>query len=130
MSLVRFSYEEEPIVSLRNKIRHTYDIQKLLQLPEIQAFFESDAFDELLLTVGNDDIDSFRNNNDWLSNHPADALIFNEIDNVWPQLEGMYTGTFADLVYGELPEPELIINDLKMVRDRLRSVEWFLNFDQ
>lgn len=80
MSLVRFSYEDDPLDSLKNKIRHTYDIHKLLQLPEIEEFFESGAFDELLLAVGNDDVDSFRNNNEWLVNHPAEALLFSATD--------------------------------------------------
>jgi hypothetical protein len=128
MSLVRFSYEPDPIVSLRNKIRHTYDIHKLLQLPEMQEFFNSEAFDVMLLTVGHDDIDSFRNNNEWLHNHPSKALIFRKIDEVWLQLQATYTSTFADLVYGKLPDPLLIIKDIKRVGDRLQTIEWNLEF--
>jgi hypothetical protein len=130
MSLVRFSYEDDPIVSLRNKIRHTYDIHSLLKLKEIETFFESDEFENMLLKVGNDDVDSFRNNNKWLVNHPSDALIFKKTDEVWSKLESTYNGTFAGLVYGELPDASHVATDLKRVSKRMATIEWSINLDQ
>ena len=55
MSLVRFSYGEDPLDDLKKKIRHTYDIHQLLQVPEIKGFFESSDFERMLLLVANDD---------------------------------------------------------------------------
>lgn len=130
MSLVRFSYEDDPIDSLRKKIRHTYDIHQLLKIPKIAAFFESQAFDEMLLKVGQDDVDSFRNNNDWLPNHPSESLMFKNIEDTWSKLIDTYKGQFADLVYGELPNPDEILTDLKRVSDRMKHVEWDINIDQ
>lgn len=49
MSLVRFSRSENPIVDLRNKIRHVYDIHQMMKDKEIQQFFKSTDFDRLLL---------------------------------------------------------------------------------
>ncbi|MEP2772922.1 MAG: nucleotidyl transferase AbiEii/AbiGii toxin family protein [Fulvivirga sp.] len=130
MSLVRFSYEESPIESLRNKIRHTYDIHSLLKLPEMQEFFESEAFNKMLLKVGNDDVDSFRNNNAWLINHPTEALIFNKTKETWAELEDTYNNSFANLVYGELPESALVAADIERVAVRMKDVEWKINFDR
>jgi len=129
MSLVRFSHDENAIESLKNKIRHTYDIHQLLKLPEVNAFFESEAFDQMLLKVGNDDVDSFRNNNEWLPNHPSKALIFSEPENVWKELSTTYKGSFADMVYGKLPDPELIEADLVKVSERLKQVDWNIKID-
>lgn len=129
MSLVRFSYDEDPIGSLRNKIRHTYDIHKLLQLPEMDKFFKSKAFKVLLNTVGNDDVDSFRNNNEWLVHHPKEAIIFKDTDKVWLSLKSTYTGSFSNLVYGELPGPDLIVEDLKRIAKRLHEIDWNINLD-
>lgn len=130
MSLVRFSYEEDPIDSLRKKIRHTYDIHQLLKIPEVAAFFESQEFDEMLIKVGQDDVDSFRNNNDWLPNHPSESLMFKNIEDTWSKLIDTYRGQFADLVYGELPNPDEILADLKRVSDRMKHVDWNINLDQ
>ena len=74
MSLVRFSYAEEPIEGLKKKIRHTYDLYQLLQNKELSTFFDSALFEKMLLKVANDDVASYKNSNQWLihseqSNH-------------------------------------------------------------
>ncbi|PWJ60370.1 nucleotidyltransferase AbiEii toxin of type IV toxin-antitoxin system [Dyadobacter jejuensis] len=124
MSLVRFSYTEKPILDLRNKIRHVYDLHQLLGQEDIAAFFESSGFDEMLHKVAQEDELSFRNNKDWLYNHPREALIFSEIDTVWAELMVTYNGPFKTLVFGELPDPALVKKTLLRISDRLSSVEW------
>jgi len=124
MSLVRFSYSENPIGDLNNKIRHIYDIHILLKNKEINNFFNSAKFDEMLQKVGKDDIFSFKNNNEWLKEHPVSALIFNQPKNTWEQLKNTYTGNFKELVYGELPTNNEILETLEIVSERLKNVKW------
>ena len=38
MSLVRFSYSENPIIDLKNKIRHIYDLHQLLKHTKFSTF--------------------------------------------------------------------------------------------
>jgi hypothetical protein len=90
MSLVRFSYTEEPLEDLKKNIRHTYDLHQLLQEKDLREFFNSAAFDELLLKVANDDVISFKNNNEWLKYHPNQAKIFAEVADVWEQLKHLF----------------------------------------
>jgi predicted nucleotidyltransferase component of viral defense system len=52
MSLVRFSYSDNPLTDLRHKIRHIYDLHQLLQQADLSAFFDSDAFTVMLHKVG------------------------------------------------------------------------------
>lgn len=124
MSLMRFSFTEDPITDLNNKIRHIYDIHKLLEKEEINAFFQSNEFDNLLLIVANDDVISFKNNNGWLDNHPATAMIYADIENTWNQLRTTYNTTFEELVYGKLPTEEQILATLNTVKERLEKVDW------
>lgn len=124
MSLMRFSFTEDPITDLNNKIRHIYDIHKLLEKEEINAFFQSNEFDKLLLIVANDDVISFKNNNGWLDNHPATAMIYADIENTWNQLRTTYNTIFNELVYGELPTEEQILATLNTVKERLEKVDW------
>lgn len=124
MSLVRFSYGENPIDDLKKKIRHTYDLYQLLTQEEFLKFFQSTAFDEILLKVANDDVISFRNNNQWLVHHPNEALIFKDLDNVWIELKTTYNGDFKNLVYGKLPKEEVILETLKMIQERLKTISW------
>lgn len=124
MSLVRFSYTETPVADLRNKIRHVYDLHQLLKQYDINDFFDSVEFDQTLDRVAEDDKISFRNNKDWLSNHPANALVFADVDHVWSELRNTYHSMFKNLVFGALPDENLILQTLKRLKERLILVAW------
>ena len=123
MSLVRFSYSDNPINDLRNKIRHIYDIHILLKDNAINAFFNSTDFDKMLQAVGNNDVQSFKNNNEWLKEHPVSAIIFDKPEFIWKQLENIYNTGFKELVFGELPANNEILETLKIVSGRLRKIK-------
>jgi hypothetical protein len=124
MSLVRFSYSENPIEDLKKKIRHTYDLHQLLQRKEFSEFLHSTAFDQMLLKVAHDDVVSFRNNNKWLIHHPAESLLFRNLEDIWKELKIIYTDDFKNLVYGELPKEESVLENLKMILERLKTISW------
>ena len=124
MGLVRFSRTNDPITALRNKIRHVYDLHQLLKDEEVAAFFASSDFDDMLTKVGNDDIVSYKNNNSWVSEHPATALLFAKPDETWLQLSTTYHTSFKELVTGKLPPEVELIATLKTVEGRLRRVGW------
>ena len=128
MSLVRFSYSVNPMVDLRMKIRHVYDLHKMLEDRDLGNFFNSEEFAVFILKVAQDDALSFRNNNEWLTHHPADAFLFRDLENCWNALKTTYTSEFRGLVYGELPDEEQIYLTLSRIKERLLSVEW--NFSE
>jgi predicted nucleotidyltransferase component of viral defense system len=127
MSLVRFSYGENALQDLKNKVRHTYDIHQLLQDKAIIAFFNSTNFDQMLLTVAQDDVESFKTDNSWLEHHPKEALIFSNLQPVWNELKETYNGSFKNLVFGELPSDNDVFNSLELVKKRLESIAWSVN---
>lgn len=126
MSLVRFSYTENAIEDLNNKIRHAYDIHQLLKNREIGKFFTSVKFDKMLLGVANDDVVSFKNNNQYLQNHPKDALLFSQPEKTWKQLKATYQGNFKTLVFGVYPDEKEILKTLLMIASRLEKINWQL----
>ena len=129
MSLVRFSYSENPIFDLKQKIRHTYDLHQLLQQKDFFDFFNSLAFDEMLLKVANDDVASFRNNNLWLNFHPKNALVFSDIDNIWNELKPTYSGDFNELVFGSFPNESEILKTLTLIKERLSTIVWTIKIE-
>ncbi len=124
MSLVRFSHTQNSIVDLNNKIRHIYDLNQLLQNKEIYDFFNSKEFDNLLLTVANDDKLSFQTGTEWLKIHPTEAMIFKKIDDTWDKLKTTYSSTFRKLVYGDLPKETEIKETLKIINNRMKKMKW------
>lgn len=129
MSLIRFSYGENPLDDLKKKIRHTYDLHQLLKQDEFLKFFLSTAFDEMLLKVANDDVLSYKNNNQWLVHHPNESLIFKDLEKVWYELKTIYNGEFKNLVYGLLPQEKAILETLKMIQERLKAVSWTIKIE-
>lgn len=130
MSLVRFSYSENPIADLKKKIRHIYDLHQLLKQDEFLEFFHSKAFDEMLIKVANDDLISFKNNNQWLIHHPNEARIFKNLEKVWNTISTTYSNDFKDLVYGDLPNQEDILNTLNMIQARLKGISWTVKVEE
>lgn len=124
MSLVRWSYGQNPFTDLRNKIRHTYDLHLMLQHPKVQGFFQSDAFPALLGKVAQHD-QSLSGSQAWLAPHPADALIFQE--STWQELSSTYTGDFKKLVHGQLPDETLVRKSLAGIAQRLAEIDWQRN---
>lgn len=126
MSLARFSNTQEPYTDLANKIRHIYDLHLMLKNEEVAAFFKSPDFDTLLIKVGKDDIVSFKNNNEWLQNHPSAAIIFSSPEDTWNKIKTTYRTSFKDLVLGDLPEESDLIITLSQIYSRLQQVKWEL----
>ena len=124
MSLVRFSRTDNPIPDLRNKIRHIYDIHKMLLDSEIHTFIDNVEFNVMILKVAHDDIKSYKNNREWILEHPAKAMIFDNPVEIWQQLSAVYKSTFKDLVFGTLPEEKHLIETLKYINDRLNNIDW------
>ena len=124
MSLVRFSYSEDYIADLKSKIRHTYDLHQMLQQKEILDFFESEDFEKMLNKVGQDDVASYKNDNEWLKFHPKDSRFFAKLDEIWTQLEPTYKTDFRNLVYGELPDSGKVKLSLERLKYRIEQIVW------
>ena len=130
MSLVRFSYDENPIVALNNKVRHTYDLYQILSKEEYSTFLDSAEFIDMLIRVANDDVKSFKNNNEWLVHHPSECLIFKNVENVWSKIVGTYEGSFSALVHKDLPSSDRVLVCLKRISNRLKDIDsWTIQLD-
>jgi len=81
-----------------------------------------------MITVGNDDVVSYKNNNEWLKKHPAEAIIFSQPEKTWANIKSPFQTTFRELVIGKLPEEKELIETLKTVFSRLQKVKWTLQF--
>lgn len=126
MSLVRFSFSKYPIEDLKNKIRHIYDLNQLLELNEIKEFLKSDEFNKMMIKVGKDDIESYKNDNKWLDNHPKESILFTDLEKTWDKIKESYLYDFKLLVFGDLPKEENIIKSLKTIKKQLDVISWNL----
>lgn len=130
MSLVRFSYSENPIEDLKKKIRHIYDLHQLLLKEEFLIFFNSNKFDDMLLKVAQDDVLSFKNNNKWLKHHPSSSLLFENPKKVWSDLKLTYETGFKNLVYGDFPDEKELLSTLVIIKKRLLLIDWRIEIEE
>ncbi len=124
MSLVRFSHTSTPYEDLSKKIRHVYDLNMMLKDDAIVSFFESEIFEQMLNVVGNDDVTGFKSNNQWLSNHPSQALIFKSPADTWSKIRSTYQTSFKDMLTGTLPAEEDLVDTLSRFFERLKVIKW------
>jgi predicted nucleotidyltransferase component of viral defense system len=124
ISLVRFSYTANPLQDLANKVRHTYDLHQLLQEKRISTFLKSDDFETMLIQVGKDDDKAIPNDKEWLSKHPSESLFFSETEKVWETVSKTYSGSFKELLTGELPDEKKVLKSLLMIGKRIESIKW------
>lgn len=102
----------------------------MLKDPALNTFLNSKEFDIMLLNVANDDVISFKNNNGWLSNHPLTTMLFSETEKTWNQIKDTYETSFKELVFGKFPSANEIMNTLKVVAKRLKTIEWTLEIEK
>ncbi|WP_418603570.1 nucleotidyl transferase AbiEii/AbiGii toxin family protein [Hwangdonia sp.] len=127
ISLVRFSYTENPLEDLANKVRHTYDLHQLLQERRILKFLKSDDFETMLIQVGKDDDKAIPNDKVWLSKHPSESLFFSETKRVWETLSKTYASSFKEMLTGELPNEKLILKSLLSIASKIKEIKWNIN---
>jgi hypothetical protein len=124
MSLVRFSYSEDPMNDLNRKIRHVYDLHVLLQHDVYKQFVHSPDFDRQLIQVAREDRIALRDSSVWLGFHPSEALFFRNLTDVWKGLKLAYQNDFRPMVYGKFPSADEVLESMKLVRIRLNAVPW------
>jgi predicted nucleotidyltransferase component of viral defense system len=129
MSLVRFSQVEDMDIVLPSKVRHIYDLHLMLENKEILSFFTDSNFTEMLIKVGEDDLIGYKNNNKWLKNHPASAVIFDPSEKLWANVMDAYHNSFKQMVYGELPSELELLNTLGKIKTRIEAINWHVGIE-
>jgi hypothetical protein len=96
----------------------------MLKNEEILSFFNENDFIKMLVKVGEDDFVGYKNNNEWLKNHPGSAIIFDSPEKVWPPIMKAYQGSFKQMVYGELPSESDLLDTLGKISKRIKPIDW------
>jgi len=119
-AIARASFESDKnLTSLKEKIRHFYDIYFLMKEDNIVRFLNSQDFIHMLKKVKANDKIQF-NNDRWTKQKFSTNEIFVNTEVVLKQLEKFYIEHFSELVYGlELPSTKLIQSELEKIQEIL-----------
>lgn len=105
LAIVKHSYDkDDPVAMLQNKIRHLYDIHQIMQRAEIRKYVSELEFPKLCLECIDEEIETFGIGDAHIYKDPlSDAPIFVRFNEWLPELDRVYSTTFAAMTYKKLP---------------------------
>lgn len=104
VSLIRFSYKENTIESISEKIRHFYDLYYLMKNPECIEFVASDSFKKQFDTILQHDRTMFEEPIGWQTKTILESPLVNDFTKVWQQLKEKYQTELSALAYRPIPD--------------------------
>ncbi len=103
VSLIRFSFAENPVNSISEKIRHFYDLYYLLNNEACRDYVNSDQFRIELIEVIEHDRKQFDEPLGWNNKKITESPIIKDFDSMWSKLNTTYTKELSILAFTEIP---------------------------
>ncbi len=119
LGVIKHSWSNDPVAKLSDNIRHLYDICMILKHEEYRHFVVSKNFKLLCdVCIEEEKAGGFRD-----STHfeipLLEAPLFSQLETWLPSLNAVYTSTFSDLVYGDLPKIDNVKAAFNFIRESL-----------
>ncbi len=114
-SLIRFSFKENTVESMSEKIRHFYDLYYLMKSPECIEFVASDSFKQQFETILQHDRIMFEEPMGWQSKSTSESPLMTDFSTIWKQIKERYQTELSALSYREIPNE----NDLAKCFEKL-----------
>jgi len=108
VSLIRFSFKENSVDSISEKIRHFYDLYYLMKNSACKEFVASDAFKNQFDAILNHDRAMFKEPKGWQTKAISESPLINNFSNIWQQLKGKYKTELSALAYRPIPDEKEI----------------------
>ncbi|GHT15461.1 hypothetical protein AGMMS4956_15450 [Bacteroidia bacterium] len=108
VSLIRFSFAENPSKELAKKIRHFYDLYYLAKDEECAKYLQSSKFQNDLSELLIHDQQEFDEPQGWQTKTVKDSPLIIDFPNLWTNLRSTYQNELIPLAYLEIPSENLI----------------------
>lgn len=105
VSLLRFSFEEDPMAGLTSKVRHFYDLHLLMKDKECHEYLDSSFPVELRELVAHDKAE-FDRPPLWKTSDVLQSPLLTSFSEMWKRIAPVYQSEVGALSFGELPKPE------------------------
>lgn len=123
VSLLRFSFMNNPVEGLSSKIRYFYDIYFLLNDAECMEYLKGNFVEDVQKLIEHDK-EAFDVPEKWKNCSIGEAPLLNSFDELWGKLSGLYERELNALAYSQIPEAGIIEGKitafLSMMKSNLR----------
>lgn len=118
ISLVRFSFSENPTQAIQSKIRHFYDLYYLVQDAECAEYIRTDQFKIDFSELLTHDKTAFDTPEGWRTKDVMDSPLITNLPILWEGLRATYQNELAQLAFNEIPnEKEVFISFKKLINN-------------
>jgi predicted nucleotidyltransferase component of viral defense system len=104
VSLIRFSFKENTVESISEKIRHFYDLYYLMKSPECIEFVASDSLKKQFDTILGHDREMFEEPKDWQNKSISESPLVTNFSTLWKQIKEKYQTELSALAYRPIPD--------------------------
>jgi predicted nucleotidyltransferase component of viral defense system len=104
VSLIRFSFKNNAVESISEKIRHFYDLFYLMKNPECIGFVASDSFKEQFDAILKHDKELFDEPEGWQTKSISESPLVTDFSTIWKQLREKYQTELSALAYRPIPD--------------------------
>ena len=119
VSLIRFSFDENPTRELAKKIRHFYDLYYLAKDKECAEYLQSSAFQKDLSELFIHDQQEFDEPQSWQTKAVKDSPLVTDFPNLWTNLRSTYQNELTPLAFSEIPNEKLIGESFMKIIEKL-----------
>ena len=104
VSLIRFSFTENTVESISEKIRHFYDLYYLMKSPECIEFVASDSLKKQFDNILRHDREMFEEPKDWQNKSISESPLVTNFSTLWKQIKEKYQTELSALAYRPIPD--------------------------
>lgn len=119
LSLIRFSFSENPIASLASKIRHFYDLYFLAIDPECTKYLKSPDFKKDFYDLYLHDQEMFDEPASWVGQVAGQSPLFTDFPSIWVKLRDTYNTELSQLSFSKIPEDKRIAEKFAEIMNQL-----------
>ena len=118
VSLIRFSFSQNPTDELSKKIRHFYDLYFLMNDSECSSFVLSDDFKIHFNMILNHDRTIFAEPEGWQEMALEESPLMIDFKSIWSKIKTTYQTELSALAYKQIPhEREIAINFESLIKN-------------
>lgn len=108
VSLVRFSFDENPVKAIASKIRHFYDLYFLTNDEQCKAYLYSDSFKKDFAELYNHDQQTFDTPTNWQGKKFEQSPLISDFSALWDKLKETYRSELSQLAFSIIPEERVV----------------------
>jgi len=121
VSLIRFSFDENPVLTISGKIRHFYDLYFLVKDNECAEFIKTKEFIEQLALILKHDRELFEEPRAWQTKSLAESPLINNFENLWTLLVKQYETELAVYAYRQIPDEKDVAKVFKTLINAIKD---------